>query len=377
MTEIDNILNQAATGQRITDEECLLLFQYPDLTAIGAAAHEARCLRTDGQVVTFNCDRNINYTNICTTRCSFCAFSREPGDDEGYVLDEDDFRSKIEELYHKGGSQILLQGGLNPELGLEWYEQLLRWLRAEWPGLYLHCFSPSEIEHLALSSNHTPLEVLTRLKDAGLQSIPGGGAEILSDRVRGKLSPRKISADGWIDVMRQAAQAGLRATATMMLGHIESMEERVEHLQRIRDLQDETGVFTAFIAWTFQPRNRQNKEHFCGSFEYLRTAAISRLFLDNIANHQASWVTQGPKVAQVSLRMGINDLGSTMIEENVVREAGTAYRMDAADLKKLAVEAGFKPTQRDYSYNPYSHPHDAPEGRHQSVHAFPGCSCGR
>lgn len=370
-TEVDTILNRAASGERISESECLALFQCHDLTALGAAAHEARSLRTDPQSVTFNCDRNINYTNICTTGCSFCAFSRPPESEQGYVLGERELREKIAELYSHGGSQILMQGGINPDLPLEWHEALLRWLRAEWPHLHIHCYSPTEIEGLARISGLGIRQVLERLREAGLQSVPGGGAEILSDRPRGKLSPKKTSAGDWIDVMREVSRADMRATATMMFGHIETLEERVEHLGRLRDLQDETGAFTAFIAWTFQPKN-QNKDRFCGSHEYLRTVAIARLFLDNIANHQASWVTQGPKIAQVSLRMGINDLGSTMIEENVVREAGTAYRMDAKDLQRLAEDAGFAAVQRDFYYRPYVHPDDSPSGTGQSVHGFPG-----
>jgi cyclic dehypoxanthinyl futalosine synthase len=370
-SDVASILDRAVAGRRLDDDDCLALFQCHDLTAIGQAAHRARLARTDLERVTYACDRNINYTNVCLAKCAFCAFHRDGDDAEAYILDEDGFRFKIRELYEQGGSQVLLQGGMNPDLSLEWYEELLRWLRAEWPGLHLHCFSPPEIVHLSRASNLSIHDVLVRLREAGLQSIPGGGAEILVDRVREKLSPQKCAAEEWIEVMRQASVVGLRATATMMFGHVETPEERVEHLRRVRDLQDETGVFTAFICWTFQPKNAPNKEKFCGAFEYLRTAAIARLYLDNIANHQASWVTQGPKIAQVSLFFGINDLGSTMIEENVVREAGTAYRMNAADLERMAREAGFRPLQRDCFYGPYVPPGDTPDGRRQSGHAFP------
>ncbi len=365
------ILARTVNAERLSDSDCLRLFQSADLLSVGQAAHQVRMQRCDPNSVTYNADRNINYTNVCTTRCSFCAFSRDEGDPDSYVLSEAEWREKIAELYRSGGSQILLQGGLNPHLTLEYFEQLLRWLRAEWPHLHLHCFSPHEIDYMASTADISIGETLARLRVAGLQSVPGGGAEILSDRPRHRLSPRKISADEWIKVMREVSRAGLRATATMMFGHRESMAERVEHLRRLRHLQDETGVFTAFIAWTFQPKNARPKDKFCGSYEYLRTIAIARLYLDNIVNHQASWVTQGPKVAQISLRMGINDLGSTMIEENVVREAGTSYRMNAADLESLASEAGFSPRKRDCFYGTYVHPGDAPEGRGQTEIAFP------
>ncbi|MCX7015961.1 MAG: dehypoxanthine futalosine cyclase [Candidatus Sumerlaeota bacterium] len=365
------ILERAAGGGRISEEECLALFRCRDLLAIGRAAHQARLSRTDPGAVTYTCDRNTNYTNACITGCAFCAFSRKPGDPDAYVLGESEFRAKIRELYERGGSQLLLQGGLHPGLPLEWHEGLLRWLRAEWPHLHLHCYSPPEIAYMAREARIPVFETIRRLREAGLQSIPGGGAEILSDRVRRKVSPRKISADEWIDVMRQASRAGLRASATMMFGHVETLEERVEHLRRVRDLQDETGVFTAFIAWTFQPKNAAVKEEFCGAYEYLRAAAIARLYLDNIPNHQASWVTQGPKIGQMSLFFGLNDLGSTMIEENVVREAGTAYRMDADELEAMAREAGFRPVKRNYYYEPYDHPADAPEGRRQRKILFP------
>jgi len=365
------ILKRAEALERLSPGECLALMRSRDLISIGRAAHRARLARADSRLATYNRDRNINYTNICSTACAFCAFCRPPGSPEAYILGEEQFRARIAELYATGGSQILLQGGHHPGLPLEWHEALLRWLRAEWPGLHLHCYSPTEIAFWARQSGLSPACVVGRLRDAGLQSLPGGGAEILSDRPRRKLSPEKCSADEWIAIMRETARAGLRGTATMMFGHIETDAERVEHLLRLRDLQDETGVFTAFAAWTFQPKNTPLKDKYCGAHEYLRVAAIARLFLDNIPNHQASWVTQGPRIGQISLLFGLNDLGSTMIEENVVREAGTAYRMDAAGLEALARQAGFEPMQRDYYYRPYRHPGDRPEGLRQTEHPFP------
>jgi cyclic dehypoxanthinyl futalosine synthase len=369
--DVSAILNRAAAGERIGEDECLALFRCGDLLAIGRAANQARSLRTDPSLVTYNCDRNINYTNACVVDCSFCAFYRKPDDAEAYLLGEDDFRGKIAELYKQGGSQILLQGGLHPDLPLEWYEALLRWMRAEWPGIHLHCFSPTEIAYFARMTGVSVYDVIVRLREAGLNSVPGGGAEILSERPRRKMSPKKESAEGWLEVMRQVHAAGMRGSATMMFGHVETFAERAEHLRRIRDLQDETGVFTAFICWTFQPKNTPLKDKYCGSFEYLRTAAIARLFLDNIPNHQASWVTQGPKIGQTSLFFGLNDLGSTMIEENVVREAGSHFRMNAEELESMAREAGFKPLRRDYYYQPYSHPGDPPDGLRQSERPFP------
>ena len=347
------ILDRTLAGQRLGDADAESLFESSDLLAIGRAAQQVRLRLHPEPIVTFVIDRNINYTNICVTGCSFCAFSRKPGDSGGYVIEREDLRRKIEETYQAGGSQILMQGGLHPDLPFSYYEDLLRWLRHEFPDLHIHAFSPTEI---AFFRDHFKLpleEVLTRLVSAGLDSIPGGGAEILSDRVRAKVSPRKTSADDWIEVMRVAHRLGLRTTATMVIGLIETPADRIEHLRRLRHLQDETGGFTAFINWTFQPVNAEQHERRAGAFDYLKTTAIARLYLDNFENVQASWVTQGDKIAQLMLLMGANDLGSLMLEENVVAAAGTQYQTSQDRLRLLTHELGFTLRQRDFFYHPY------------------------
>lgn len=353
--EIYPILERCIAGERLGDADAERLFASHDLLALGRAAQAVRLRLHPDPIVTYMIDRNINYTNVCVTDCSFCAFYRKVGDKEAYVISKPDLRSKIEETYEIGGNQILMQGGLNPELPFAYYEELLGWLKETFPTLHIHAFSPTEISFFRDHYGMTLEEVMQKLKDAGLDSIPGGGAEILSDRVRQKISPDKTSADDWIEVMRVAHRLGLRSSATMMFGIIETYAERVEHLRRLRELQDETGGFTAFIGWTFQPKNTQHKDKFCGAFEYLKTMAISRLYLDNIENLQASWVTQGDKIAQLSLQMGINDLGSLMLEENVVSAAGTHYEYTKEHLRRLAEEVGFELRQRDYFYQPYTH----------------------
>lgn len=352
--EIYPILQKALEGQRLDEDDCLRLFESHDLLAMGRAAHTVRMRLHPEPVVTYVIDRNINYTNVCVTDCSFCAFYRKAGDDEAYVRTREDLRRRIEETYAAGGSQILMQGGLNPDLPLEWYEDLLRWMKREFPALHIHAFSPTEISFWR-DYFKLPLEtVLSRLKTAGLDSIPGGGAEILSDPVRRKISPDKTSSDDWIEVMRVAHRLGIRSSATMMFGIIETYADRVEHLRRLRDIQDETGGFTAFIDWTFQPKNTRHKDKYCGAFEYLKTTAIARLYLDNIANIQASWVTQGDKIAQLSLLMGVNDLGSLMLEENVVAAAGTQFIYTKEDFKTWVNELGFELKQRDFYYQSYN-----------------------
>ncbi len=350
------ILERVVAGERLSDADAVRLFQSHDLLAIGRAAQAVRWRLHPEPVVTYVIDRNINYTNICITDCSFCAFYRKAGDADAYVRTREELRQKIEETFEAGGSQILMQGGLNPELDLAWYEDLLRWMKQEFPGLHIHAFSPTEIsffrDHFGLRLE----EVLRRLRAAGLDSIPGGGAEILSDRVRRKISPDKTSADDWLEVMRVAHRLGMRTSATMMFGIIETMEERVEHLRRLRELQDETGGFTAFIDWTFQPKNTPYKDKFAGAFDYLWTTAIARLYLDNFENIQASWVTQGDKIAQLSLTMGVNDLGSLMLEENVVAAAGTNFMYSRRELARWAADLGFELRQRDYYYRDYVHP---------------------
>ncbi len=341
-------LERAANGERISAEEAAALFSAP-LAALGAAA-DAVCRRMHPEPVrTFVIDRNINYTNICVSGCRFCAFYRPPGHPEGYVLSHDQVLRKVEEAVAQGATQILMQGGLHPDLPIEWFEELLSKIKQRFP-VVLHSLSAPEIVHLAGISGLPTREALSRLKAAGLDSLPGGGAEILCDEVRRAVSPRKCTAEQWLEVMREARELGMRATATMMFGHIETMEQRVEHLLKVRALQDETGVFTAFIPWTFQPANTELGGEAVGPHDYLRTLAVSRLVLDNVPNIQASWVTQGAAIGQISLAFGANDLGSTMLEENVVRAAGVEFRMSAGELADLIRRAGFRPARRDTYY---------------------------
>jgi cyclic dehypoxanthinyl futalosine synthase len=342
----DKILN----GGRITDQEALLLATEADLYELGFLADAIRRRKHPEPYVTYVIDRNINYTDVCVSACKFCAFFKAPEDGAGTVLSFDELKSKIEETLELGGTQILMQGGLHPDLSLEFYERMLTFIKQEIP-IHVHGFSPPEICHFADISGLTIEEVLKRLQKAGLDSIPGGGAEILSDRVRAEVSPRKCSADKWIEVMEKAHGLGMRTSATMMFGHVETMEERIEHLARIRSLQDRTGGFTAFIPWPFQPDNTVLADiPKTSAYSYLKMLALSRIYLDNIDNIQASWVTQGPKIAQVSLFFGANDFGSTMIEENVVAAAGVSFRLSENEIRTLVEQAGFQPRQRVMDY---------------------------
>lgn len=343
--------DKARGGVRLTPEEGLALLESHDLPALGAAADAvARRLHPE-PYRTYNVDRNINYTNVCTSGCRFCAFSRKPGEAGGYVLTRGDLYAKIDETLSLGGDQILLQGGMNPDLTLDWYESLLQDVRTRYPSINIHGFSPPEIDSLAQASSLPVETVLKRLKAAGLGSLPGGGAEILVDRVRQAVSPCKTSADRWLDVCRAWHQLGGRGSATMMFGHAETLADRIEHLTRLRDLQDETGGFTAFICWTFQPGNTAMADMpKMGAFEYLKTLAVSRLYLDNFANLQASWVTQGLRVGQMALAFGANDMGSVMIEENVVAAAGTSFRASEAAIQGAISDLGFLPKRRNVFY---------------------------
>lgn len=339
---------------RISKEEALSIFRDIDLLEIGERADKLRkALHPEG-VVTFIVDRNINYTNICINKCRFCAFYREPDSPDAYLLSKEEIFRKIEETISLGGTQILLQGGINPELGIDYYIDLLRSIKERF-SINIHGFSPPEIVYLSERHKLTISETLLILKEAGLDSIPGGGAEILSDRVREVLSPKKIRSSVWLRVMEEAHGIGMRTTATMMFGSIEEPKDIVEHLDSIRNLQDRTGGFTAFIPWSFQPGNTElariseYKGH-TTAVDYLRILSLSRIYLDNILNIQASWVTQGLKLAQIALRFGANDLGSTMIEENVVRAAGVSYRVTKEDIIEAIKRAGFKPAQRDTNY---------------------------
>ncbi|MCS7467737.1 dehypoxanthine futalosine cyclase [Stieleria sp. ICT_E10.1] len=349
---ITDILDKAVAGERLSASEGLALLESHDLAAIGAAADKVSRRMHPEPYRTYNVDRNINYTNICTAVCHFCAFYRGPKSDEGYVLPREELLRKVEETVAVGGNQILMQGGLHPKFKLDWYEELLSDIKSAFPSVNIHGFSPPELYHFTKVNNLPIEEVLSRLKAAGLGSIPGGGAEILVDRVRNELTRGKVDSDNWLNVMRVWHKLGGISTATMMFGHVETLAERIEHLTRIRDLQDETGGFTAFICWTFQPDNT-DMSHIpaSGSFEYLKTQAVSRLFLDNIANIQSSWVTQGLKMGQLAMLFGANDMGSLMIEENVVAEAGTVHFMSLNQIRQAIEELGFQPRQRDVFYN--------------------------
>ena len=352
MTDIQPILDRVLAGGRMTAEECAVLLESYDVARMGVAADEVRRRRHPDGVVTYIIDRNINYTNVCNVVCTFCAFYRRPGKPDTYVTTLEQICEKIDETIALGGTGVLMQGGLHPDFGLEWYEDLLRELRARYPDFQLHCFSPPEIHNLHLISKLPYEEILGRLKEAGLYSMPGGGAEILDDEVRKRVST-KCTTDEWLDVMRAAHRVGLRTTATMMFGIGDRTEHRVRHLRRIRDLQDETGGFTAFIPWTFQRENtalgRRIKEELTG-MDYLRMLAVSRLFLDNVEHIQSSWLTQGLRLGQVALRFGADDMGSVMIEENVVSAAGAHNEADERTLRYLIREAGFRPQQRDILY---------------------------
>ncbi len=348
---IRRVLDKAVAGERLTFDEGVSLFDCRDLHAIGRAA-DAVCRRLHPEPYrTFNIDRNINYTNVCAAVCDFCAFYRKSADADAYVLPREVLYQKIEETISLGGDQILMQGGNHPSLKLEWYEELLRDLRARYPQVNLHAFSASEIWHFH-KLNKLPLKtVLERLKAAGLGSLPGGGAEILTDRVRSAMTVNKVMTQEWLEVHRVWHQLGGRSTSTMMFGHIETPAERIEHLEHVRKLQDETGGFTAFICWTFQPENTAMADVSpAGSFEYLRTQAIARLYLDNVNNIQSSWVTQGPKIGQLALFFGANDMGSLMIEENVVSSAGTVHHLTLNQIKNAIRESGYIPRQRNVFY---------------------------
>jgi cyclic dehypoxanthinyl futalosine synthase len=349
------VLDKALEGERLTDEEALTLLRSRDLVAVGRVADELRNRKIDKRRVTFIVDRNVNYTNVCYTDCDFCAFYRRPGDTrEGYLLPKAIIFKKIEETLALGGTALLMQGGHHPDLGVEYYEDLFGSIKARYP-IHLHALSPSEIQHAARRSKLTIPQALTRLRDAGLDSLPGGGAEILVDRVRKIISPKKTTSGEWLGIMREAQRLGMSTTATMMYGHVETLEERVEHMRRIRDLQDELHGFRAFISWTFQRDGNRlgdvvSEEVRPTSFDYLLTQAVSRIYLDNVDHIQSSWVTQGMKVGQVALSFGADDMGSVMIEENVVSAAGTTHRATAEDFVRAIKALGKTAVQRDTLY---------------------------
>jgi cyclic dehypoxanthinyl futalosine synthase len=352
---VGEILEKALDGGRITDAEAVALLESRDLVAVGKAADELRRRRTNPDRITFIVDRNLNYTNVCYTDCDFCAFYRRPGDkNEGYLLPKPVIFKKIEETLAIGGTGVLMQGGHHPDLGIEYYEDLFRSIKARYK-VHLHVLSPPEVQHIARRSKLTIPQALTRLRDAGMDSLPGGGAEILVDRVRRIIAPKKTTSTEWIGVMRHAQRLGISTTATMMYGHVETIPDRVEHMRRIRELQDETHGFRAFISWTFQADGNRlaakvPRESMPTSFDYLLTQAVSRIYLDNVDHIQSSWVTQGMKVGQVALSFGADDLGSVMIEENVVSAAGTTHRATTEDFVKTIRALGKTPVQRDTLY---------------------------
>src|SRR3984893_9039545 len=353
----DGLTGKVLAGERISPDEALQLYRLP-LEELGALAHARRDLvkgksynGRGREIVTYIVDRNINYTNVCNVYCKFCAFYRTEKDEDHYVLSLEQIDKKLDELSAAGGVQILMQGGHHPKLPFQWYVDLLQHIREKYPHINIHGFSPPEFQHFAETFKMPLREVISEFKQAGLGSIPGGGGEILVDRVRKKISPLKIDSDGWLAVMQVAHELGLKSSATMMFGHVETVEERIEHLERIRDQQERSGGFTAFICWTFQPQHTVLKvKQPTGVAEYLRIQALARIFLDNIDNIQSSWVTQGPGVGQVALKYGANDFGSVMMEENVVSAAGTKLQLTAAEIESLIRDAGYEPHQRNNSY---------------------------
>ena len=342
------IVDKVIAGERISSEDARALYDLP-LAELGELANRRRGgKRSD--IVTYIVDRNINYTNVCNVYCKFCAFYRTEKDHDHYVLTHEQLDQKLNELTDIGGVQILLQGGHHPKLGIDHYLNMLRHIREKYPHINIHGFSPPEFQHFATVFNMPLREVLKKFIEAGLGSIPGGGGEILVDSVRDRIAPLKCKSDQWLEVMRVAHELGLNSSCTMMFGHVETVEDRIEHLQRLRDTQDETGGFTAFICWTFQPEHTKLRAEPVGSSEYLRMQALSRIFLDNIENLQSSWVTQGPRIGQIALKYGANDFGSVMMEENVVSSAGTSFRLSKENIERLITEAGYEPRRRDNWY---------------------------
>lgn len=354
MNNLNSVIEKIKNNQRIDVDEGLALFREADFLTLASLANQKRFYYHPDKIVTYVVDRNINYTNICASGCRFCAFFEPPGKDSlkgrGYILSKQALYDKIQETLDLGGTQILLQGGMHPDLDITYYVDLLTSIKDHF-DIHIHGFSPPEIDFMAKKSCLSIEETISTLKQAGLSSIPGGGAEILCDEIRQQVSPNKCNASEWLDVMRQAHRQGMRSSATMMFGHLERDIHIFEHMDKIRRLQDETGGFTAFIPWTFQPDNTKIRVKKKTSVEYLRVLAMSRLFLDNIENIQASWVTQGDKIAQTALFFGANDMGSTMIEENVVASAGVDFMLSKEELTRLITKAGFEPRQRDCYYH--------------------------
>lgn len=348
---IDRIAEKVYSGGRVTPEDALALYGHQNLHELAALADFRRRQRVPGRTVTYIIGRILNYTNVCWVRCRFCAFYRVPGHDEGYLLSDEDILAKVKDTVDKQGIEILFQGGLNPKLKIDYYEGIFHKIMEAYPGVILHALSPAEIIYIAHISKLTLHDCLARLKAAGLHSIPGAGGEILVDRVRKIIAPYKDTTEEWLECMREASALGIRSTASMMFGHVETMEDRVEHLTRIRDLQDECGPFRAFISWNFQPEETNlpipNK---ASGFDYLRNVAVSRIFLDNIDNFQVSILTQGPKIAQLALSYGANDFGSVMIEENVVSAKGSKFIVNAEEFERVIRAGGYQPARRNTRY---------------------------
>lgn len=350
------VVEKILDGERINAADATALHAMP-LEELGALAdfrrQQAKSKAYEGrgnEVVTYIVDRNVNYTNVCNVYCKFCAFYRTEKDEDHYVLSLEEIDEKLDELAAEGGVQVLLQGGHHPKLGIDFYLGMLSHIREKYPQINIHGFSPPEFNHFAGVFGLPLREVISRFHEAGLGSIPGGGGEILVDRVRNRIAPLKCNSDDWLEVMRIAHELGMRSSATMMFGHVETLDDRIEHLDRLRSTQDETGGFTAFICWTFQPENTRLKANTVTPAEYLRMQAISRIYLDNFENVQSSWVTQGPKIGQIALKYGANDFGSVMMEENVVSSAGTTFRLNRRDIERLITEAGYEPHRRNTWY---------------------------
>jgi cyclic dehypoxanthinyl futalosine synthase len=353
---LDELLQKVWDGHRIGQAEALRLYHLP-VEELGALADRRRHLAKaesyqsrGNEIVTYIIDRNINYTNVCNVYCKFCAFYRTEKDNDAYVISFEELDKKIEETVALEGTQILMQGGHHPKLSLQWYLDLLSHIKAKFPQINIHGFSPSEFVHFRDVFDLPLGEIITRFKQAGLGSIPGGGGEILVDRVRQRISPLKAMSNDWLEVMDVAHRLGLNSSATMMFGHVETVEDRIEHLERLRAQQDKSKGFTAFIGWTFQAEHTRLRAPTLGAHGYLRTQALARIYLDNFPNVQSSWVTQGQEIGQVALKYGANDLGSIMIEENVVSQAGTTFRMGVNDMRRLIADLGYEPHQRDNWY---------------------------
>ncbi|MDD3365084.1 MAG: dehypoxanthine futalosine cyclase [Syntrophomonas sp.] len=345
-----NLLNDIMTGRRMSEDDFLALYQYGDLLDIARAANQVRDQRFPGNIISFIIDRNINYTNVCSCACKFCAFFRKAEDEDAYVIDQETLFAKVEEAIELGATQLMIQGGLNEALGIDFYEDMFSSIKSRY-NLTIHSLTAPEIVFVAKNSGLSIRETLLRLQAAGLDSLPGGGAEVLHDDVRAQISPNKIKSAQWLEVMKTAHEIGMPSTATMMMGSVDKLEHRIHHLQKVRELQDETGGFRAFIAWSYQPGNNELLGKKLSSLEYLRFLALSRLYLDNIEHIQGSWLTQGQRVGQLTLFFGADDLGSIMIEENVVRSAGLNFKMKKEEMIGLIRETGKIAAQRDTQYN--------------------------